>query len=177
MVPQPVIYGTSAGQFSYERVADRLRLRPFGGGRSARAVRPSGPTTPPTRAQPAPLAHAAIGVRPDTSTRAALDARMRPLAGMGAHGSGSLVREVPRLHPVHIEALSALPVRRCSARSPRNRVLRGPCAGFLGVETGALVDVSGLDRVSPAGRRGRPRPSPPSCVGYRVLRRSPVYRA
>ena len=90
MVPQPDVYGTSAGHdgtsaghFSYERVADRLRLRPFGGGRSARAVRPGGPTTPPTRAQPAPLAHAIIGVQPCMS----MQGSRCPNAPTGGHGS------------------------------------------------------------------------------------------
>ena len=61
--------------------------------------------------------HRKSDVSPDTSTRAALDARMRPLAGITAHEGGSLVREVP-IHRPHIEALSARPVRRSSRRSP-----------------------------------------------------------
>ena len=58
---------------------------------------------------------------------------------------------------------------------PRPRVLSWWTWTAL-TECPQLADVDGLDRVSPAGRRGRGR-VPPSCVGYRVLRRSPVYRA
>ena len=42
---------------------------------------------------------------------AALDARMRPLAGMAAHRSDCLVRGVPRHYPGRIEALSVNPAR------------------------------------------------------------------
>ena len=56
--------------------------------------------------------HRKSDVSPDTSTRAALDARMRPLAGITAHEGGSLVREVP----IH---------------RPRGGPLRPSCAAFF----------------------------------------------
>ena len=55
-------------------------------------------------------------------TQLVLDARMRPLAGMTAHESASLAREAAS-HPDRSEGLCVRPVRRCSARSPRNRAL------------------------------------------------------
>ena len=61
--------------------------------------------------------------RPPRCPQLVLDARMRPLAGMTAHESASLAREVPKDHPDRSEGLCVRPVRRCSARSPRNRAL------------------------------------------------------
>ena len=56
---------------------------------------------------PAPAASTVAMATVDVS---ALDARMRPLAGMAAHRSDCLVRVVPS-YPGRIEALSANPAR------------------------------------------------------------------
>ena len=55
---------------------------------------------------------------------AALDARMRPLAGMTAHESASLAREVARHHPDRSEGLCVRPVRRFGFRADLREIGR-----------------------------------------------------